>query len=187
MFSYKLDEDTELRLLQEYDAEEFFILTDENREHLRRWLPWLDTTRSVYDTRAFIHSTLLQFANNKGFQAGIWYRGSLAGIIGYHSIDQQNRKTAIGYWLGEAFTGKGLMTKACEALLDYGFDVLQLNRIEIRCAPSNTRSCAIPQRLGFTHEGIAHQAEWLYDHFVDQSIYSMLASDWRTIRAARRS
>jgi ribosomal-protein-serine acetyltransferase len=47
----------------------------------------------------------------------------------------------------------------------------------IACGVENKRSQAIPQRLGFTHEGTARQAEWLYDHFVDHQIYSLLRSD----------
>ena len=74
------------------------------------------------------------------------------------------------------------MTEACRAMLNYGFDVLGLNKIEIRCATGNTRSCAIPRRLGFTQEGIIRQAEWLYDHYVDLVLYWMLASEWRELQ-----
>ena len=54
MFSHKLTEDTELRLLEERHAEELTNLIDRNREHLRAWLPWVDTTRTVEDLKNFI-------------------------------------------------------------------------------------------------------------------------------------
>ena len=116
--------------------------------------------------------------NNNGFVAGLWHCGQLAGVIGYAGIDWPNRTTGIGYWLGAAFQGRGLVTKACRALIAYAFTELKLNRVEIRCAPGNQKSCAIPKRLGFTEEGTLREVEWLYDHFVDLVVYGMLASEW---------
>lgn len=178
MFICRLDAEAELRLLEDRHAAELFLLTDQNRGHLRRWLPWVDATTSIEITRKFIKNALKQFSTNRGFQTGIWYQGRLVGVIGYHRIDWFNRKTSIGYWLGASFQGKGLMTKACRALVDYAFGELKLNRVEIRCAAQNKRSRAIPERLGFVQEGISRQAEWLYDHYVDHVIYGMLASEW---------
>jgi ribosomal-protein-serine acetyltransferase len=50
--------------------------------------------------------------------------------------------------------------------------------VEVRAAPGNRRSRAIPERLGFRQEGILRDAEWLYDHYVDLVVYAMLADDW---------
>ena len=74
------------------------------------------------------------------------------------------------------------MTAACGALVDHAFLELALNRVGIACAVGNERSCAIPQRLGLRQEGVQHQAEWLYDHFVDHAVYAVLASEWRSPR-----
>lgn len=178
MFTYQLSEDAELRLLEAHHAQELFDLTDRNRNYLRQWLPWLDSAMTAHDTRNFIKDALQQFAANEGFQAGIWHKGELAGVIGYHKIDWFNRQVEIGYWLGAEFQGKGLMTEACRALIDHAFRDLKLNRVTIRCASGNTRSCAIPERLGFTREGTIAQGEWLYDHYVDLVVYGMLAGEW---------
>ncbi len=70
------------------------------------------------------------------------------------------------------------MTSSCKALVDYGFGVLNLNRLVIACASENKRSRLIPERLDFIHEGTAHDAEWLYDHFVDHEIYVQFYCDW---------
>ncbi|HEY7356760.1 MAG TPA: GNAT family protein [Ktedonobacterales bacterium] len=192
MFALPLGDDAELRLLEMRHAEEMFDLIDQSRFHLRQWLGWVDNTQSVGDSRNFIRGMLQQFANNNGFQAGIWFRGedapapaagTLAGVIGFNYIDWQNSRTEFGYWLGAPFQGHGLITRACRALIDYSFDELRLNRVEILCASGNTRSRAVPERIGFTQEGIFRQAEWLYDHFVDLVAYSMLAEDWRGVSA----
>ncbi|HEY7535050.1 MAG TPA: GNAT family N-acetyltransferase [Thermodesulfobacteriota bacterium] len=167
----------ELRLLEGRDSDELFALTDQNREYLREWIPWLDDSRSLADTKEFIKTSLEQFANNNGFQIGVRVQGILVGVIGYHKIDWINRAMSIGYWLGASFQGKGLITKACRILVDYGFNQLKLNRVEIRCAAENRRSRAIPERLGFKEEGVIRQAQWLYDHYVDHVVYGMLKGE----------
>ena len=83
MFSHKLTQETQLRLLEERHAEELTNLTDQNREHLRAWLPWVDANRTLEDRKNFIRGALQQFAHNKGFVAGIRYEGRLAGVISY--------------------------------------------------------------------------------------------------------
>jgi ribosomal-protein-serine acetyltransferase len=183
MFSHKLNENTELRLLEERHAQELTDLTDRNREHLRAWLPWVDTNRTVEDRQNFIRGALKQFAGNQGFTAGIWHEGRLAGVIGYHSIDWENRTTAVGYWLSEELQGRGLLTAACRAMVDHAFEELELNRVSITCATENMKSCAIPERLGFRQEGVVRQAEWLYDHFVDHVLYATLVGEWQTQRS----
>lgn len=187
MFRLMLGEDAELRLLEVRHAEPLFALIEQDRAYLRQWLAWVDGNHSVDDSQVFIRNVLQQFANNNGLQAGIWFRGAvargaaegvLAGVIGHNYIDWANGKTELGYWLGAAFQGRGLMTRACRALTDYSFHELHLNRVEILCAAGNRKSRAIPERLGFTQEGTLRQAEWLYDHYVDLVVYGMLAAEW---------
>ena len=183
MFGLSVDADTRLELLEEHHAEELFAVVDRNRAHLRRWLPWLDQNTSPEHTRAFIRASLQQLAARNGLSCAIRHRGAIAGVLGLHAIDWPNRKTSLGYWLDEAHQGMGLVTKACSVLLDHVFGEMGLNCVEIGCAPENARSCAIPERLGFRREGVLRQREWLYDHYVDQVVYGMLAAEWRERRA----
>ncbi|SFF57604.1 ribosomal-protein-serine acetyltransferase [Halobacillus alkaliphilus] len=174
MFKHVINEHTELRLLEERHAEELFQLTDSSRESLRQWLPWIDATKTVENSREFIKGTLKQFCNNDGFQAGIWYKGELAGVAGLHTINWSNRSTSIGYWLGESFQGKGLMTQACQAIVDYCFQELDLKRIEIQAATGNEKSIAIPHRLGFKKEGCLEKSERLYGEYVDHYVFGLI-------------
>jgi ribosomal-protein-serine acetyltransferase len=179
LFSHQVNQDIQLRLLETRDAEPLFALLDQSRSYLREWLPFVDESRTVQNTVDFIQSGLQKYASNKGVELGIWYCGELAGVIGTHSINWINRSTSIGYWLGEKFQGHGIMTNSCRALIDFLFKEYGLNRVEIRVAPENLKSRAIPERLGFQNEGCIRQAEWLYDHFVDHIIFGMLAQDWK--------
>lgn len=179
-FHLKATDEIELRLLEEQHARELFNLTDANREHLRKWLPWVDQTRSVTDTSEFISSCSRQFSENGAFQVVICFKDHVCGVIGHHRIDRLNRSTSMGYWLGASHQGKGIMTASCRVMIDHAFSDLDLHRVEIRCATENRRSRAIPERLGFKLEGAARQSEWLYDHFVDLAIYGLLRTDHQT-------
>ena len=173
-----IDDDSRLELINQSYAEELFDLIEENREFLKQWLPWLDNNRYLQNTIDFITISQLQYERSETIQFVLFYKGKIAGIVGFHKIDWINRLTSIGYWIGEGFQGHGLVTKACSRVLDYSFGKLGLNRIEIRCAADNFKSRAIPERLGFKEEGLVRQAEWIYDHYVDHIIYGMLESEW---------
>jgi ribosomal-protein-serine acetyltransferase len=178
MFSIKVDHEIELKLLQIHDSVELFQLVDNNRFHLRKWLPWVDNITSPYQYNNLISSWLKQYYSNNGFQMGIRYHKKLVGVIGLHSIDWHNKQTSIGYYLGEDYGGKGIMIRSVRALLNYLFYQMQLHRVEIRCGKQNIKSSAIPERLGFTKEGLIRDGEFLYDHYHDLYVYGMLSHEW---------
>jgi ribosomal-protein-serine acetyltransferase len=178
MFSRPVDADIEIVFLEDEHAEELFLLVDRNRAYLRQWLPWLDSNTSVKDNGEFIRRSHERFAKKEGVTAGIWHKGALVGVISFVSLDMANRSGMIGYWIAAEHQGKGLVTRSCAALIDYGFEDLSLNRIVIRAATDNRPSLAVPQRLGFTREGVERQAEWVNDRFVDLVVFSLLRDEW---------
>lgn len=167
-----------LRVLRPYEAGTLYSLVEKNRRHLREWLPWIDATRSPVDSRRFLEMSYAGFLRGVGFNLGIRYHGSLVGVVGFHGFDRMNRVTSLGYWLAEEACGKGIMRQSVAACIDYAVEKQNMNRICIRCASGNLRSKRIPQSLGFTCEGTQREAEWLYDHFVDLEIFSLLAAEW---------
>ncbi len=179
MFSQVVEKGIELGLLEERHAGELFRLVDLNRSHLSQWLPWLEQHQGIEDALVFIRTALEQFSENNGFHAGIWVEGRLAGAIGVHRIDWANRLTSVGYWLDESLSGRGIMTKCCKAVLGSLFQEFELNRVEIRCATGNTKSCAIPERLGFTREGVIREGQWVEGRPLDLVVYSMLRREWK--------
>jgi ribosomal-protein-serine acetyltransferase len=179
MFVQVLDEVEEIRLLELRHAEELFSLVDQNRVHLRRWLPEWDVPKSLDECKAVIKAGLEQFANNLGLMTGIWCEGQLAGVVGMGKIDWENRSSNLGYWVAETFQGRGLVSQACRALIHYAFTELKLKRLEIRCAANNPKSCAIPRRLGFRKEGILRQSQAFDDRYLDIEVYGLLAQEWK--------
>ncbi|MFC0559116.1 GNAT family N-acetyltransferase [Halalkalibacter alkalisediminis] len=178
MFIHKVDEDVSLKLIELRDADRVFNLTNNSRNYLRQWLPWLDFTTKLEDTQEFIKMCLKDFAENKSINAVILFKGEIVGIAGFNRINWSNKTASIGYWLGEEYQGNGIVTKVAKALTSYAFNDLKLNKVEIRAAVGNLKSRNIPERLGFINEGCIRQSEWLYDHYVDSVVYGMLAHEW---------
>lgn len=178
MFVHTVDENTMMAMVEMRDADELFALVDASRMYLREWLPWVDASRTKEDTEEFIGTAQKQYVDGNGFQCCIRFKGKIVGVIGFHRLDTIHKHTEIGYWLAEEHQGRGIMTKCCRALVDFAFREYEMNRVEIRAAVENHKSRAIPERLGFTHEGTLRESEWLYDHFVDGAVYSMLRDEW---------
>ena len=176
----RVSDSVELRQLDEDDAEALTLLIDRNRAYLREWLPWLDSSTSVSDTMRFIGRSVEQAEDENGLTLGIVCDRALAGVIGQHYVDSLNRRTEIGYWLDSERQGRGIVTRATARLTDYAFRQQDCNRVILHCAAANLKSRAVAERLGFVQEGLLREAEWLYDHYVDLVVYSMLKRTWMT-------
>jgi ribosomal-protein-serine acetyltransferase len=186
MLHWEIGDHIEVRPFEEYHAEEIFSAVARNRDHLRRWLPWVDNTHGVEDVQNFLAGAIEAYHQGEEMHAGIFIHGKLAGSVGHHHIDPLHRSVSIGYWLDATVEGKGVMTRCCRALVRYLFEERRMHRVEIRCATGNTRSCAIPERLGFTRECVLREAEWVNDRFLDLVVWSLLEQDYFAAAAARR-
>jgi ribosomal-protein-serine acetyltransferase len=182
MFRRTVADGLDLRQFGWDDAEILFAAVERNRDHLRQWLPWVDGTRSTDEIRLFLSRATAQFEDGLGPNFGIWLDGTLIGAVGCHPIDRPDFSCSIGYWIAAGYQGRGTITLCCRHLLDYLFDEAGLHRVEIRCGTGNTRSCAIPRKLGFRHEGVLREAEWVNDRWVDLEVWAMLEQDWRKSR-----
>lgn len=176
----------ELHALDPEQAEVIFAVVEVNRDHLGRWLPWVESTRTADDTRKFLQQVETNRGQGRTAAYSLRVHGELAGLIGLHDIDEANGTAQIGYWLAARFEGQGWMTRAVAALLETAFASLGLERIEIRCAAGNLRSQAIPKRLGFTYEGTLRSAQKLQGGRADLRVYSLLRDEWARLRAASR-
>lgn len=177
MFKHQLTKDSDLFLIQPQHAEDLYRLIDDNREYLSRWVSWPEQYHSAKDVHAFIRDCLYRFAEDGNPLCGITYQGGLAGTVDMMDIDWSTRTTSIGYWLGEEFQSKGLVTRAAEILINHGFSCLDMNRIELTTMPENSRSRSVAERLGFQHEGTFCQYTKAQDEFRGREIYGLIKGD----------
>jgi ribosomal-protein-serine acetyltransferase len=177
--SFALEHGRQLRPLEERDAEEVHALIEVNRARLARWMAWAAGHETAAQTLEFIRTTQRQMADNDGLQLALIAEGRIVGMVGFHSIDWQNRATSLGYWLSEDEEGQGTMTQAVATLTGHAFADWHLNRVEIRADVENARSRAIPERLGYRREGTLRQAYRISgDRYSDDVVYAMLAAEW---------
>ena len=174
-----VSEDLRLREVSLSDAPAIFGIINTNREFLRKWLPFVDYSKAVADTEAFI-KTVTAEGNTTDLVFVVLYQGQHVGVIGFKGIDPANLKLEIGYWLAEEQQHKGIMVRSCTALIKYAFDKMQMNRVQIKVGVGNTRSSSIPKKLHFTMEGIERDGELLSNgQFHDLEVYSLLRKDWQ--------
>lgn len=173
-----IDDETTLELTSVKHAPQLFEAVQHNRAHLSQFLPWVPQMQTVENMWDYLYHCELLYQQKKELSFVIVHNRKVAGRIGLHYINEQNRTAAIGYWLDKNVTGKDIMMNACRALIQHGFEQLQLHRIEIKAATDNVKSRAIPEKLNFTKEGILREAEWVNGTFVDLCLYSMLRHEW---------
>jgi ribosomal-protein-serine acetyltransferase len=163
-----------LRRLTLEDLDAVWGLVDAERERLRVWMPWVDLTTSIDDQRRWLEGVV---ADELAAESAIFANGTYVGGAGLRP-DAFRIAGEIGYWIGAEHEGRGLVTRAVRALLDFGFRELGLHRIVIRAGVENTRSRAIPERLGFTQEGVAREEGRGSGGFYDLVVYAILEDEW---------
>lgn len=85
----------------------------------------------------------------------------------------------LGYWMGAPYAGKGLMSAAVRAVVEFTFDTLHLNRIEAACLPHNAASIRLLEKVGFTREGYARKYLCIEGRWQDHLLYGLVRSDPR--------
>lgn len=160
------------------DLDTLYAAVDENRDRLDPWMAWPELTNSIEDQRRWLETVVADQKGTTGL--GIFVDGVFAGGIGLKQ-GEFGISAEIGYWLVGDFEGRGLMTKAVLALMALAFQELGFHRVHIRCAPTNVRSRAIPERLGFVEEALLRQeAKGSSEHgYHDLVVYGMLEDEWR--------
>lgn len=169
-----IDEDLRLEQTAQKHAKALWEAVDANREHLAEFLPWVGSMQSVDDFKNYISTCEQLYREKKEVSFVILYRKKIVGRIGIHHINVANKTGAIGYWLAKDAEGNGIITRSCKWLIEYGFNELNLHRIELKAAVDNHKSQAIPQKLNFTKEGIMRQAEWVNGKPVDLVLFSLI-------------
>ena len=114
------------------------------------------------------------------FRLGLFLKesGQPIGTIGLYGIKREDFRAVMGFDLLSEFWGWGYMTEAGNALLDYAFRELGLNRVQASADADNKRSLATIGRLGFIKEGVMRQKDFYKGAFHDDVVFSILKEEW---------
>ena len=149
--------ETERLLLRCWSPEDAPVLRaalDASGAHLRPWIPFMkDEPRSLDKTAEWLGGHRANFDLGQQFRYGVFHRESSA-LVGENMLLARVGPGGleVGYWTHVNCGGQGYAREASCAMIRVGFEVAGADRIEIHCAPGNTASAAIPEKLGFTHE-----------------------------------
>lgn len=104
--------------------------------------------------------------------------GKIIGRCGLHNWNTDHARAEIGYFMeDESFKQKGLMSEAVEAIVDYGFKILNLNRIEALVADYNTASLRLLEKNGFVQEGVLRNHYLVNEVFEDSLMFAKLREE----------
>ncbi|WP_378144316.1 GNAT family N-acetyltransferase [Cnuibacter sp. UC19_7] len=185
MFRLDLGPTAQLRPLEIWHAEEFAAHLDRAREHIRPWVGPSFVTETVEGAAATLSRYATSAAADGGRLYGIWVDGVLRGGVMFVSFSAAAGVCEIGCWLEPAAEGKGLITPAVAALLDWALLERGLNRAEWRCRADNVRSAAVAQRVGMRFEGTLRGA-WLNGGvFHDKQSWAILREEHLAFRSGQ--
>lgn len=161
------------------DGDELWEAVEGSRWHLERWLPWVpfNTTREA--SVRYAEACVADWDAGRAVRFAIRDRQSraLLGVVGLDSCVHLHRSCELGYWLRRDATGRGLMTEAATASVEFAFSRMSMHRIRCAAATDNLQSLRVIQRLGFRFEGIARQAELVQARWLDHAVFAKLSRD----------
>jgi ribosomal-protein-serine acetyltransferase len=149
----EIDEQTRLVQLQPDQAGRLFELTDKNRAYLGEFLPWPHLVKVIDDSRTHIEETLEKRAQNIAYTYGIEQDGEIVGDISIRNLNGTEKLPEIGYWISPDYAGKGITTKAVQAITNLGLSTLGLDTIIIRASPLNGASNKVAEKAGYVQVG----------------------------------
>lgn len=167
-----------LRWMSEADTEAHYAVFSDP-EVARYWSrgAWTE----LAEARESIEQTLANYASGDGLRLGLELRGGgqlIGNVCLFHFVDG-SRRCEVGYALARAYWGQGYAAEALDALLGYGFDTLDLNRVEADIDPRNAASGRVLDKLGFKREGYMPERWIVNGEPADTVFYGLLRRDWR--------
>jgi RimJ/RimL family protein N-acetyltransferase len=135
---------------------------------------------TLADAQAFIRGVRTAWSGGRSLVFAIERKADskLIGAVGL-TLQPNFDRAELGYWLGRAHWGRGYATEAARAVVDVGFERLNLNRIFAACFAGNSASERVMQKLGMTYEGTLRQHYKRYDRYHDGRCYGLLRSEWQ--------
>ncbi|MGW5852693.1 GNAT family N-acetyltransferase [Streptomyces sp. NPDC055254] len=178
MFTMPLGDRAQLRSLEPWQAQEFLAHMDRARDTVDPWIPWASLSTDRDSATATLQRYADRAALDTGRIYGIWLDSTLVGGVMFTRFDSASGVCEIGCWLERAAEGRGLVTRACRALIDWAFRTRGMSRVEWWVAAGNTRSLDVAHRLGMTREGVLRRRSPHRGVRHDSEVWSVLSEEW---------
>lgn len=160
------------------DAGALASLVAANIGHLQTFMPKIVGLDTLFSAQKYLQGVVAAGEEGTLLEWHIVAGDRLCGAVRINHIEPDNHKASVGYYVGEQHQGKGLATASVRAVLQFAFQRLGFNRIELKCASNNVASQRVAERLGFAWEGLLRQAELVDGVYLDHFVYGLLRADF---------
>lgn len=161
-----------LRKVTFADAADIFAYASD--EDVAKYVTW-DTHKTIQDTERFIRFILSRYENNSPAPWAIEYKENsrVIGTIDFVTWQEYHKVAEVGYALSKDYWGKGLMSESLEAVKVFGFEHMDLVRIQAHCMAENIGSARVMEKAGLTYEGTKKKALLIKNTHCDLKSYAI--------------
>ena len=165
-----------MRPIEISDAKEVFYYF--SKDEVTKYYD-LDTFEDVKEAKVLIGNWQKKYLKKEGIRWGIATKeeNKIIGSCGYHNWEKKHFKAEIGFEVAPDFWRKGIMIEVLQPILRYGFELMDLNRIEALFAPDNIASKKTLEKAGFVYEGTFRKSAFEKGRFCDEAICSLLKKE----------
>ena len=179
LFKMEVDSELSLALVNRECAKDFFEIIQAQNAYLAEWMAWPPHLKELSVYEDYIKDCLHKYADGKSLICFIFYQDQPAGCIGFNTIDHDLRKVEIGYWLSQNLQGNGIVARCSKHLIQFAFERLNMDKVEIPVSEGNIPSRKVCERLGFVREGLITNAENLNGRLMDHVYYGLSRAKWK--------
>jgi len=177
-----------LRVPRAGDGPAILEAVAESIDRLRPWFPFAQAEPVLENYEGFARRSRIAFHERTSINLLLFRKsdGLLVGSSGFNPrLDWSVPRFEIGYWVRTALEGQGYISEAVRAQTSIAFQVLQAERVEIRCDARNTRSAAVAERCGYQFEArFRNYDRDVQGQLMDMLIYSLTRAEWEASRSA---
>jgi ribosomal-protein-alanine N-acetyltransferase len=137
--------------------------------------------QNLGEVQALIEEVRAEYAAQDGLTWAVTLKGSdmVLGLFGFHDWNKYHRRAEVGYDLTRAFWGQGIGSEAVRAMLRFGFEQMDLNRVYANTIADNHESVHLLEKLGFQREGTRRKHSWEDDGtFHGSAMYGLLRNEY---------
>ena len=169
-----------LRPYRRDDVNELFEAARESIADVYPWLPWCHPGYQKSESEEWISQQRDLWTQDRAYEFAVVDPGDggYLGGCGVNSISRLHRFANLGYWIRSSASARGVATAAARLAARFGFDHLDLQRLELVIEPENAASIRVAEKLGARREGLLHNRLNVENDQRDALMFALVAGDW---------
>jgi len=176
----EIDSQLYLEPIEMYHADAYQALIISNADKLRQYFNWVDSFIKDNLAEDFIQKSQQKINRLEGITWVIKYQDRLVGSITLYDWMHDINKMSLGFWLDTTLHGQKIMTRCMQRVMDYAFNDIQVNKLEMYFLTTNATSLRLAEKFNFKIEGLHRQTYFLNGILHDQYMAGLLRHEWQT-------